>query len=254
MEVVTFLSDINNIGFKECLLPSCTYFNLNFKVFESHKWNSNRHRDEILMKYLDSLDNEETILVTDAYDTFFLSEENEIIEKFKKFNRDIVFSAEMNCWPISEFSNRYPKSESRFKYLNGGAFIAKKGALMDCISSYYKNALDRVDSDFPDYKWSNQIIWTLIYLTSDCIDLDNNCEIFYSASSEKMNIKFPGVPLDHNFYQIDELLRLKKEILIKSGRVIIKETGTSPCHIHFNGVARKHIMHATYWDNIKKWK
>ena len=46
------------------------------------------------------------ILCTDAYDVLINSGADQIIETFKKFNANIVFSAEGNCWPDASLASR----------------------------------------------------------------------------------------------------------------------------------------------------
>lgn len=57
------------------------------------KWKGFSMRFELLKKYLDSLSDEnEIIMMNDAYDVVFLQNSSTIIKKFKKFNKKIVFS------------------------------------------------------------------------------------------------------------------------------------------------------------------
>ena len=46
------------------------------------------------------------ILFTDAHDVLINSGADKIIETFKKFNANIVFSAEGNCWPDASLASR----------------------------------------------------------------------------------------------------------------------------------------------------
>lgn len=254
MEVITILSDKRNEGFEQCLKPSCKHFNLSLKVLESLNWETHRFKDKMLLNYLESKCKEEIILVTDAYDTFFLADEKEIIEKYKGFGKDIVFSAEMNCWPDLVLAKEYPEVSTPFKYLNSGAFIGKTETIYNCLTSHYEEITNMKDLSSAGYLWSNQIIWSYIFLKTDKIELDSSCEIFYTTSSSKIDYNIPGINLNHNYYQVQELLRLINETTKDRARIKINTTSAMPCHIHYNGVARKKIMHATYWDDIKSWK
>jgi hypothetical protein len=254
MEVVTFLSDRKNKGFDECLMPSCNFFNLKLKVLETPNWLTHRNKDILLLNYLESECNDELIFVTDAYDTFFLADGKEIVKKYEKFNNDIVFSAEMSCWPDSSLADEYPQTNSPFKYLNSGGFIGKAKSIHNCLSNYYEETANMQDSDSRAYLWSNQIIWTRIFLKTGKIALDTNCEIFYTTSAPEINRSIPGLPLDHNYYHITELLRLTNETTVEKGRTKVNATNSNPCHIHYNGVSGKQIMHATHWDSVKSWK
>ena len=52
----------------------------------------------LLKKELRKHLNDEIILFTDSYDVIFLSDEKEII-KLHRFNCDLIFFLEKECWP-----------------------------------------------------------------------------------------------------------------------------------------------------------
>ena len=60
------------------------------------------------------------ILFSDSYDVIFNDTPNNIIRKFREFNRPLVFSAEKTCWPNQELSDRYPIVDGEYKFLNSG--------------------------------------------------------------------------------------------------------------------------------------
>ena len=48
----------------------------------------------LLKKELIDYDKDDIILFTDSYDVIFLSDSNEIIEKYKKFEKQLIFAGE----------------------------------------------------------------------------------------------------------------------------------------------------------------
>lgn len=68
----------------------------------------------MLHKYISSNNSDEIILFTNGYDTMFLCSGEEILLKYHKTNKKVLFSAEVNCWPDSSLANNYPEVPSPF--------------------------------------------------------------------------------------------------------------------------------------------
>lgn len=253
MKVITIASDLDNIAFNTFLKPSCEFYNLDATVLEfDDAFYSNRLKDALLNVYLDDIDHNEIIFLTDATDAVFVATEEEILQKFYSFNSPLVFSAEINCWPDRGLEAGYPSPQVHFRYLNSGGFIGKAGF----IKSIYKKYPIFETADNPAFIWSNQYYWNTIYkLESKNIKIDHNCEIFYNTaipledfSLHKKQLREPG--------KIDSIVneeqdRLNLEMLFTDGRVKSNITGSLPCHIHFPGIISKHLMSKGYFDDIK---
>jgi hypothetical protein len=263
MKIITVITDSDNYGFRNLLYPSAKLYNLDLVVLLNKQYNSHRCKDHMLYEYLKSVDEQEVIFFTDGYDTMFLASEEEILNKFYKIDKELLFSAEITCWPDSSLSQMYPSTGSPFKYLNSGGFIGTARSIKRCLE-------DNLQSDLVEkYNWSNQIYWTEQYLkNSSWIGLDTGCEIFCTLSShidadigkehienttrtkmdssvifevaeseQKTNDKD-----DRRFgkYTWEEYNTMKQKwfsrnFLLRDNRLFIKATRNYCCHLHFNG-------------------
>ena len=259
MRVVTYASDHSHPGLNEFLRPSCEYHGLKLDILYGgtsifrRKW-TNRTKDTLLARYLETVDDDEIIFSTDAYDAWFLDGENEILRKFHTFNHPLVFSAERNCWPPDpETCSRYPGARTTARYLNSGGFIGKAGAIRD--------ALEQVVGMFPAWKKrkSNQYRWSNFYLDNPgTIVLDTECRIFYCAAIPGAELR--ASPWGSNYkkllpeYRYREYIteRILDEIRIEYARVYYRQTGNRPCHIHLNGPTAQ-TMGLPVWEQLRPW-
>lgn len=255
MKIVTLVTNRRHPAFKEFLEPSCKFYRLKLNLVKHEgDYNSHRLKDIVLNKFLQSLPENEIVFFTDAYDTIFLSDQYEIIEKFHTFNSPLVFSAEVNCWPSNDLIPRYPVSNSCFKYLNSGGFIGVAGYLVEL---YRKYPTFSMDFD-PKFSGSNQYYWHNIYLQNvNNIKLDHNCKIFYNTSTLWEKIIEVNFKQREN-KQFEELFlaekkRLREEIEFVGNRIKNTLTDTFPCHLHFPGPIPKLLMQDQYFSPIKPW-
>src|SRR6478752_3200455 len=144
--------------------------------------------------YLRTLTGYTHFIFVDAYDTVFL-------KPITDCEGGIIFSTEKNCWPDIDKAKEYPKTEGPFRYLNSGCYIAPIDVFLQLIDQF---PVDYVDDD--------QRYFTNIYLMTDKIKLDTDCNIFQSYAFT-----------DHN------------DLAIEPGKVINKHSQSEPAVIHFNG-------------------
>lgn len=233
MTVLTVISDPNHGGFYK-LKASCALQNLNLKaiVCDQTEYEKKNHRtkDELIKNYLEELNEEETILFTDGYDTLLMADEQEIADKFKKANTSLLFSAEADCWPDTNLKNLFPDTNgSIYKYLNSGGYIGKAGLIKKLLSE----DISDVESNFD---WSNQYSWTIRYLRNkDLIRLDTQCNIFSTFSNECIQNSLPEEKRNDEGYTIAFYNWFHTNYQITGGRIYNKITGTWPCNAHFNG-------------------
>jgi hypothetical protein len=60
------------------------------------KWTGFTMRFELWLNYLNKIDDNEIIMITDAYDVIILEDSEIILDKFRKFNKNIVFTVSKN--------------------------------------------------------------------------------------------------------------------------------------------------------------
>jgi hypothetical protein len=261
MKVFTCIDDKTRNSFVYGLLESCTYFNLDLHVSfptGSGKWESHREKDLQFYKFLSKCRKNELVLFTDGFDTCFLSDATEILNKYEYLDSDIVVSAEINCHPCSELETLYLNnsvSSSSYRYLNSGGIIGRVGSLMKVIEGF--SQIEDTERG-KAYFWSNQYLWTMAYLLRQHpIKLDTNCLIFQTFSTDVYNLhKIIGSKDDYQFCL--SLIRSYKDeffnnFVFDDSRIFNKLTQTSPSHLHFNSPFLKKAMFQKRFTSIFPW-
>jgi len=157
----------------------------------------------------------EFIIFCDCWDLVFATTPEEIIEKFKEFECDLVISAERNCFP-ADLKNEYDALPytSSFKYLNSGMIVAYTDKLLETLE-----AMD-VES-IPD----------------DYFDGEKNVHFNDQFEYQKAMLKQPvHIKLDYQQVLSRTLHDAKLEELdFSKQRIRNVETNSYPCTFHFNG-------------------
>lgn len=145
----------------------------------------------------------EFILFLDATDTNFISSPTHIIDEFKKLSCSIIMGAEKGLWPPTNYTNLYDKKEilSEYKFLNSGTYFGYTEKIIhhlkEIIEKEYQNGID------------DQGKWTIQYLLSDDIIIDQEQKFFFSTFMSKKNV----------------IIQDKKVSLINSNACIIHDNG-----------------------------
>ena len=176
------------------------------------KYSGGGHKVNILKENLAKYAGREDLIIafTDSYDVVFTASADEILEKLKKFDANVIFSAEGFCWPDRSLKFEYPEvkpTESRF--LNSGGFI---GVAKDIVEIINHKTINDMDDD--------QLYYTKIFLDKNLrnkwkMKLDTKSEIFQNLNGA----------LD------DTILKSKGE----HSYLYNMKTGTVPLIIHGNG-------------------
>ena len=212
-----------NTGVK-LFIESMKHFNYEYKILGfGKKWNGGDmekgpgggQKINLLKEELRTWDiykkKNTTILFTDSYDVIFLSNVNDLLKKYSKFDKDsVLFSSEKSCWPNEDLKTKYPDSSSPYKYLNSGGFIG------------LANNIDSIINDVPinDYD-DDQLYFTNIFLSNKYkIKIDYNCEIF-----QTMNKAIKDIHVDYF-----------------NRNVVNKFHKTLPCVLHANGPNKEFLF------------
>jgi hypothetical protein len=257
MKIVCLITDEQHPGFINWLEPSCMHHDLELQVINyGDKYPSHKMKDFLLLEYIKRSGKNEILLFTDAYDTMFLADEQEIMNKFRSFQSPLVFSAEINCWPDTRLGKQYPAGTEKqfFKYLNSGGFVGESQYIRELIEKYYEG--EKIDHSV--YKWSNQYTWNQIYLKEQSnIRLDHTGEIFYTLSSD---IAISSTYSYHSEATVkaqaleEDKKRILEEILFENNRLLSRVTQTSPCHLHFSSPTTKYLMQTDFFDQLREWE
>ncbi len=252
MIVLTCISNMEHPGYK-LLLQSCDYYGLNLKtLYNKGGWNSHRLKDFHVQNYLKTLDPDEIILFTDGYDTMFVSGEEEILKKYKAFGGTVVFSAETNCFPHEAHKIEYGIGETKFQYLNSGGYIGSVASLLKLFDKL-ELMVSAGDISESSYQMSNQFLWTKLYLLHRSeIRLDYHCNIFQTFVN-RIDI-LHSHPATRNKLFFEEVNHVLEDFYIDKSRLYNEVTGSTPSHLHFNGVLFKNIIQTGLLNDIIPWK
>jgi hypothetical protein len=154
------------------------------------------------------LDPDDIVLFTDAYDVVYCGTKREIMQRYEKLNKPIIFGCEKQCNPDPKRANEYKFTDTEFPYLNSGMYIGKVWALRKCILEYKYNDKD-----------DDQRFWTTCFFENpDLIGLDYKNDLFLNT-----------VDIDERFFILDK----EENIAVYKG--------ATPVFVHVNGPDKKPI-------------
>jgi hypothetical protein len=194
-------------------------------------WKGFYDKIESVYKYIQNLPDDDIICYVDSYDMLSYANEDEILQKFKDYDCDLLLSSELCCYP-SQYKRAYDyyysiyPVETNFKYVNAGAYIGYKHAIMDLF--HWKPMDDIKHICFNEYG-SDQNYFNLYFLYNyeKCIKMDIYQKIFQSM------------------YKVDFT-----DFEFRNGRLYNKCLETYPCFTHFNGfgVWDMQLKHIHTWE------
>lgn len=172
----------------------------------------------ILKKELQKLDDDDLILFVDGYDVVFLTGTEEIEEKWNKMAQDpfvkVVFGSEKAIWPDPSIADKFPESDSEYRFLNSGNFMGKVKDL--------KKITEEEISDSGD----DQLYYQHKFLSKEYgIQLDYKAEIFQCIAG---CADWPNI---------------ENELAIEKDRIGNIPHSTKPCVFHGNGSKSEKIKH-----------
>jgi len=195
----------------EYLKTTADFSELNINFATLDKWGGFFDKINVMYDLIKNLPDNDIICFVDGFDVLSLSDNNEILEKFLKFDCDLLLSAEANAFPVSS-RIRYPKSTDNtcFKFVNSGGFIGYKKILAEL------------------YTWKSPK--EILHICDTCGG-DQGYFIEYYLNNLDKNIKLDTRgTIFLNLYGISW-----KEIAFNNGRAINTVLNEKPCFLHFNG-------------------
>lgn len=165
-KLITTASDISKT---DMLQKSLKKFNWDYEILV-HKWEGFGCKILETYKYLKSHPEITHFFYSDSYDTIVLDTMENTLAKIKDFDC-ILMSAERACYPHPEKAERYPHTDSPFKYVNGGGWF--------CNSSVFCLA---VETNPLTVHTVDQVWFTDLFLNNEYVKLDTNCEVFQTIA------------------------------------------------------------------------
>jgi hypothetical protein len=216
VKVVTIATDLENPFLQRLLIPSCIAVGLDLVVLCPTTQPARRRsvrtplsygltaamlnrmpfnfadKRVVLSRYLSQLcDREELIVFTDAYDTLFVRGETHIGAAHAAFAEPVVFSAELNSWPLGVVGLALYDGPppGPYSYLNSGGFVGAARDILDLMVRYPDppsarfEVLGRLRAHGYDtdalFGWSDQYYWTLVHLLEPAgVVLDHRARLF----------------------------------------------------------------------------
>ena len=174
------------------------------KLAEGKKYTGHFMKDLEVINYLKNpqINDQDIIIFVDGFDTLLLSGKEEIIEKFKTFNCDILLSVE-NVGSLS-FIHSAVFQKVKGKFINTGLYMGYAKALREFLQDMYSQEFDKKSNQ---KTWANYLERKNDYSQ---IELDINSEIFLNYSFTTTN-----------------------KIISKNKRVYLEDS--IPCFIQGNG-------------------
>ena len=158
------------------------------------------------------------IIACDCWDLFFVAKPEEIIEVFKTFDTEIVFSSERTCFPPKQ-KEEYDKLPytSSYRYLNSGMIVGYTQSVLKLLE-----AMD-VES-VPDDYWDND---HMVHFNDQEFYLD-----WFLKQPVPMKLDYQQ-KICTSLHGVDI-----SELDFSEDDVMVKETNSFPCVFHMNGSAK----------------
>lgn len=174
------------------------------------EWNGYVDKIWSFRKYLHSLNDNDIVCFIDAYDVLAMGSSDEIIEKFKSYECDLLLGAELNSYP-ERYRHSYPLTTytTNFMYVNSGGYIGYKHAISKLLYWKDDSTIQSICSDGGDQTY---FIEYYLQNPSDRIKLDTYQKIFQNMHWVSWN-----------------------EFYIQHGRFINTILNETPCFVHYNG-------------------
>lgn len=163
----------------------------------------------------DCLIDTEFIIACDCWDLVFTTSPEKIIEVFKTFDTEIVFSSEKNCFPADckEQYDQLPYTSS-YRYLNSGMIVGYSKSILKLLESMDVESV-------PDDYWDGS---KMVHFNDQAFYLEHFLKQVVPMKldyDQKICTNLHGVEMD--------------EIDFSGERIRVKETNSFPCVIHGNG-------------------
>ena len=193
MKVITIATDLANSFLQRLLIPSCHAAGLDLVILHpTRPLETLKDKRTIVTSYLTGNGSppDELVLFTDAYDTLFLHGEEYIRERCERFAQGVVFSAELNSWPLGTLGFLLQDNPVRpYPYLNSGGFVGPASDLLALLTKYPVPPSDHFplvrqlrahDFDVDQrFGFSDQYYWVLVQLVEpELVGVDHHAVLF----------------------------------------------------------------------------
>lgn len=197
-----------------CLRRSCVHFGIDLvELGAGQPYAGHGAKVRFLSAYCRTLPADETVLYTDGYDSFFVRSPAGLEETFRSLRHPLVFSAEQRFFYLDpgkfRLWLRYPRGQPpfrRYRFLNGGGFIARAGY---CAALFESLGMTATTVD------DQTVFGRHLVLQPGSIELDRQHRIFTGTGGRE------GIE--------------ERDFSVEHGTLKNLQTDTAPYLIHFPG-------------------
>lgn len=212
--VFTIASDASKVA---RLLKTATWSGLHIEVIQLPRWRGFTDKIYAMKEVLEFIPEEDVVCFIDAYDVLCFTHANEILEKFRSYQCNLVLSSELNCFPVENQERYQPllgigTSKSKYQYVNSGGYIGYCGAIKRMFQWKTDDEIEEICRLGGDQQYVTQYYLEFAQDESVRIGLDTHQCIFQSMY--KVSCR--------SFAWFD-------------GRLYNHVLRTYPCFAHFNG-------------------
>ncbi len=149
---------------------------------ESYYFKFTYYRIKEIVKFIEEkiLNKYDYFILLDATDVGYVNNINSIDSIMKEYNCDILFGAERNLWPNTNYSHLHDNKniQTPYKFLNAGVFCAKPKSFLSHVSKILERGLVGL---------CDQGNWQIEYLLNDDIQLDYNNKLVLNTYLAKQD-------------------------------------------------------------------
>ena len=218
-----------NINYYEIMKESCKRNNIELVVLGlGQKWTGFSMKFELWLEYLNTLPDNEIVMINDDYDVIMLEDSNTIKNKFKQFNKHVVFSVQKGMLINLSFPRCRDDVICVGNIIGYVKYIKK---IIELIVKH-KNLWKKYDND--DQIIFNNICKIEPYLKNN-IGLDKNQDIFFVTSADDL-------------FNINYLLSGQiNNLFMENGKLLNKnKTSISVIHLAANVNFNKYLNYLNY--------
>ena len=199
-------------GYYNVLEQSCKRHNIDLiPLGMGEEWTGFTMRFNLWRDYLNTLDDDEIVMINDAYDVVILEDGDTIIKKFKSFNKNIVFGDNTNISSKIIF----PSCNMKKKIVCMGNIIGYVKYLKQMIELLFKysDLWEKWNND--DQAIINDIFCKELDFFKNNVIIDTKQKLFWAGGNNM--ISFP----------IPELF-----LYVNNNKIYIKNTNITPSILH----------------------
>jgi hypothetical protein len=223
LHVLTVASSIEKC---HLLLKTAEWCDVNVEIIHMPEWRGYHDKIHGMISVLQFIPDDDLVVFIDAYDILCMGSGAEIVDKFQHYRCDLVFSSELNCFPLENY-DAYARVHAglafptRYRYLNSGGMVGYAWALRHVLQWKSAEDMERISQLGGDQNY-----FTQYYLE----------HVGPRRHDGSVPDRVPAVCLDVQQRIFQSLYKVSlHHMVFLEGRLYNHTLKTYPCFVHFNG-------------------